>query len=69
LEFDLLLREREIEMISLQNGARPVVFGSARDDAVGGFQVKIEPPASVSAASSAALSFLPFKCRDSHHEG
>jgi len=65
----LLLREREIEMISLQNGARPVVFGSARDDAVGGFQVKIEPPASVSAASSAALSLLPFKCRDSHHEG
>ncbi|KAL9341813.1 hypothetical protein Peur_065138 [Populus x canadensis] len=55
-------------MISLQNGARPVVFGSARDDAVGGFQVKIEPPASVSAASSAALSLLPFKCRDSHHE-
>ncbi|KAJ6883911.1 hypothetical protein NC652_031005 [Populus alba x Populus x berolinensis] len=55
-------------MISLQNGARPVVFGSARDDAVGGFQVKIEPPASVSAASSAALSLLPFKGRDSHHE-
>ncbi|KAJ6384226.1 hypothetical protein OIU78_027516 [Salix suchowensis] len=55
-------------MISLQNGARSVLFGSARDDAVGGFQVKIEPSASVSAASSAPLSLLPFKGRDSHHK-
>ncbi|KAJ6434150.1 hypothetical protein OIU84_017794 [Salix udensis] len=55
-------------MISLQNSARSVLFGSARDDAVGGFQVKIEPSASVSAASSAPLSLLPFKGRDSHHK-
>ncbi|KAJ6951663.1 hypothetical protein NC653_040955 [Populus alba x Populus x berolinensis] len=56
--------EIEIEMISLQSGGRPAAFGSARDDAVGGFQLKLEP----SASSSAPLSLLPFKGRDSHHE-
>ncbi|KAG6737458.1 hypothetical protein POTOM_058980 [Populus tomentosa] len=51
-------------MISLQSGGRPAAFGSARDDAVGGFQLNLEP----SASSSAPLSLLPFKGRDSHHE-
>jgi protein O-GlcNAc transferase len=57
--------EIEIEMISLQSGGRPAAFGSARDDAVGGFQLNLEP----SASSSATLSLLPLKGRDSHHEG
>ncbi|KAJ6761637.1 UDP-N-ACETYLGLUCOSAMINE--PEPTIDE N-ACETYLGLUCOSAMINYLTRANSFERASE SEC-RELATED [Salix koriyanagi] len=51
-------------MISLQSGGRPAAFSSARDDAVGGFQLQLEP----SASSSATLSQLHFKGRDSHHE-
>ncbi|KAJ6422697.1 hypothetical protein OIU84_027630 [Salix udensis] len=52
-------------MISLQSGGgRPAAFSSARDDAVGGFQLQLEP----SASSSATLIQLHFKGRDSHHE-
>lgn len=47
-------------MISLQTGPRASLGSSARDDAA--FQVKLEP-------SSSSLSVVPFKGRDSHHEG
>lgn len=50
----------EIRMISLQTGPRASLGGSARDDA--SFQVKLEP-------SSSSLSLVPFRGRDSHHEG
>ncbi|KAF2287501.1 hypothetical protein GH714_000959 [Hevea brasiliensis] len=46
-------------MISLQNGHRASLGGSAHDDT--GFRVKLEP-------SSSSLSLVPFKGRDSNHE-
>ncbi|KAJ9179976.1 hypothetical protein P3X46_008285 [Hevea brasiliensis] len=46
-------------MISLQNGHRASLGGSAHDDT--GFQVKLEP-------SSSSLSLVPFKGRDSNNE-